>query len=48
MGRQWRGRGDLAFGLPRGTYEKTPVDHARPAPQYRPPSVLHSEQVCYV
>jgi hypothetical protein len=48
MGEQWRGRGDSAFGLPRATYERTPVDEARPAPQYRPPRPLRTKQTCYV
>jgi hypothetical protein len=38
----------MAFGLPRATYEKTPVDDVRPDPQYRPKAVLRSEQTCYV
>lgn len=48
MGKRWRGKGDLAFGLPRATHEKTPVDDARPDPQYRPGLVLYRDQVCYV
>ena len=41
MGQQRRGKGDWAFGLPRATYERTPADEARPAPQYRPPETAH-------
>ena len=48
MNGQRRGWGDMAFGLPRATYEKTPVDEVRPEPRYRPGSGLRAEQVCYV
>lgn len=49
MGKQRRGKGDLAFDLPRGTYEKTPVDdRARADPHYRPAVVMYSDLVCNV
>lgn len=48
MGRQRRGKGDMAFGLPRATYQRTPAEEARPEPQYRPATGLRTEQTCYV
>lgn len=48
MGMKRRGRGDMAFSLPRSIYEKTPIDDARPDPKYRPPLQLSAEQTCYV
>ena len=44
MGKQWRGAGDWAFGLPRATYEKGPADEGRLDPLYRPASGLRTSR----
>lgn len=46
MGRHRRGKGDMAFGLPRATYQRTPAEEARPEPVYRPATGLRTEQTC--